>query len=189
MARSTGESSLIAQSIWQRLLARLRAIADWFRAGPLQLTGGSSISDVFGVEADQLPAELQEILIQLVESKGVVVDTLRQAIGDCFDLRRVVMGPGASVDAADDMTMLAEADEVLREIIVGAPKVQVLVEVASTRSRDRPARESAGHAILVLRDKARTLRALSSALLCWAESHSEQDREHLEGCRRSLVQS
>lgn len=130
--------------------------------------------------AAELPEDLQADLRKLAEDKGVVVDTLALAVRDYSHLREVMMGPGASVDAVDDVTLIAEAQTLLRVMITRAPDVKALLDIAGKRSNDREGRASAGDAALVLRDQGRSLHELSSAALQWASSRSEEDMQQLQ---------
>jgi hypothetical protein len=136
-----------------------------------------------------LPEDLQADLRKLAHHKGVVVDTLALAIRDYGHLREVMMGPGASVDAVDDVTMIAEAQTLLRVMITRAPDVKTLLDIAGKRSNDREGRASAGDAALALRDQGRRLHELSSAALQWAASRSDEDMRQLQERARRLAAS
>ena len=153
---------------------------------PAQLPPARGVAPVFDESAADLPDDLQEILRKLSSHKGVVVDTVAHAIRDYAHLRDVMMGPGASADAVDDVTMLAEAQALLRTMIVRAPDVKTLLEIASKRSDDLPGRSSAGEAILMLRDQGRSLHELASAAMQWASSRSEEDGRRLHECAQRL---
>lgn len=127
-----------------------------------------------------LPEDLRETVRRLAHQKGVVIDTVTLAIRDYAHLRDVMMGPGASADAVDDVTMIAEAQALLRAMIVRAPDIKTLLEIADQRSNDRQGRASAGDAALVLRDQGRSLHEVSSAALQWASSRSEEDMRRLQ---------
>ncbi len=116
-----------------------------------------------------------------------MVDTVATAIGDWADLHDVVTGPGASTDAVADVNLLSEANECLRAIIVRAPEVKALSEIAGKRGKDRAGREAAGDAILNLRDQGQVLHALTSAALRWASSGSDEDRQRMKDAARELV--
>lgn len=137
--------------------------------------------------ASDLPEDVQEILRELEGERGVVVDTVTRALEDFVHLREVMMGPGASTDAVDDMTLIAEAQQVLTAIVLRAPEVKALAAIATKRADDKAGRSSAGDAILLLRDQGRVLHELASAALQWASSRSEEDRKKLERCAQRLA--
>lgn len=168
---------------WKRVFAEIMRL---FGRQPGQLPPAKGVALVFDESAADLPDDLQAILQKLVNQRGVVVDTVAHAIRDYTHLREVMMGPGASADAVDDVTMIAEAQAHLRAIIVRAPEVKKLLEIASKRSDDRPGRSSAGHAILVLRDQGQDLHDLTSAALQWASSRSEDDMRRVQECAQRL---
>lgn len=141
----------------------------------------------FSEGASDLPEDLQEILRSLEGERGVVVDTVAHALEDFVHLRQVMMGPGASTDAVDDVTLIAEAQELLTAIVHRAPEVKTLLEIATKRTDDKAGRSSAGDAILVLRDQGRVLHELASAALQWASSRSEEDRMKLQRCAQRLA--
>jgi hypothetical protein len=161
---------------WRRAFAHLLRL---FGRRPLQLAAPSKVAQVFGSAAELLDADLQDTLKDLTDNKGVVTDTVAQAIRDHADLREVMMGPGATTDAVDDVTLIAESEAILRDIILRAPDISVLVRVASSRPHDKEGRESAGEAILGLKDEAMILHELASAALRWGASRSQEDSEHL----------
>ena len=154
---------------------------------PAQLTASTDASAEYSRYASELPEDLQVIMKSLEGKKGVVADTVTRAVQDYSHLKTVMMGPGASTDAVDDVTLIAEAQELLRAILVRAPEVQVLSEIATQRSDDKAGRSAAGDAILVLRDQGRVLHALASAAVQWASSRSESDREQLQECARRIA--
>ncbi len=139
------------------------------------------------VHTADLPEELQEIVRGLAGHKGVVVDTVARALQDFAHLQEVMMGPGARGDAVDDVTLIGEAQELLHAIIVRAPEVKTLLQVAKDRPDDKPGRSAAGAAILEVRDQGRVLHELASAALQWASSRSEEDRKQLQQCAQRLA--
>jgi hypothetical protein len=139
------------------------------------------------VHTAELPEELREIVRSLEGHEGVVVDTVARALQAFAHLQEVMMGPGAGVDAVDDATLLGEAQELLSAIIVRAPGVKTLLQVAKDRPDDKAGRSAAGDAILALRDEGRVLHDLASAALQWAASRSEKDRKQLQRCAQRLA--
>lgn len=154
---------------------------------PAQLATSTDARAEYSRYASDLPEDLRAILESLKGEKGVVPDTVARALQDYSHLKTVMMGPGASTDAVDDVTLIAEAQELLRAILVRAPEVQVLSDIATKRSDDKPGRSAAGDAILVIRDQGRMLHDLASAAVQWASSRSESDREQLHECARRVA--
>ena len=169
---------------WKQIYTEILRL---FGRRPAQLPPATSTSVNLSLHASELPEELQEILRGLEGEKGVVVDTVARALEDFVHLRRVMMGPGASADAVDDVTLIAEAQELLSAIVVRAPEVKTLLEIATKRADDKAGRSSAGDAILVLRDQGRVLQELASAALQWASSRSEEDRMKLQRCAQRMA--
>lgn len=161
---------------WRRLWAGLRRLLADLR-GPKALSAGRDASD--------LPDDLQE-LYQRVRATGVVGDTSQRAILDYRHLRDVVMGPGATSDAIDDVSLLADAEELLRELLRRAPELQTLVELAGARAQDRKGREATGEAMLHFCDQAQVLHELTSAALRWASSQSTEDLVYMQRCAGAL---
>ncbi|MCP4449398.1 MAG: hypothetical protein GY811_29300 [Myxococcales bacterium] len=155
---------------WQRLLLRIRAL---FQSEPKQLPAAS---------LDELAVDLQEAMSRLATEKGAVLDAAQRAVADFGDLRSVLMGPGASSDAAEDVSVLAEAEDVLRSMLTRAPEVQALAAIAGKRGSDKAGRAAAGEALLQLRDQGRYLHELASASLLWASSKSLEDLEKMRSC-------
>lgn len=154
---------------------------------PAQLPPASATVVDISAHSSDLPEELQQILRSLEGHNGVVTDTVARALKDFAHLQEVMMGPGARVDAVDDVTLVGEAQELLTAIIVRAPEVKTLLEVAKGRPDDKAGRSAAGDAILVLRDQGRVLHNLASAALQWASSRSEEDRKQLQQCAQRLA--
>jgi hypothetical protein len=170
---------------WKQIFAKILQLLG---RQPAQLPPGRATPA--GLEhdaADDLPEDLRAIVADMKGHKGVVVDTVVQALQDFRHLRQVMMGPGASSDAVDDVTLIAEAQHLLRVILLRAPEVKTLLAIATTRTDDKAGRGSAGDAILVLRDQGRLLHDLASAALQWASSRSEADREQLQACARRMA--
>ena len=158
----------------------LTAILGLFGRRPPQLPAGPGNAPSIDEHAAALPEDLQVSLRSLGNEKGVVIDTVALAVRDYEHLREVMMGPGASTDAVDDVTMIAEAQTLLRTMIQRAPDVKTLLEIAGKRDNDRQGRASAGDAALVLRDQGRSLHEVSSAALQWASSRSDEDMQQLQ---------
>lgn len=157
----------------------LHRLLAWFRRllfRPAALTSGSALA---------LPSGLRQDLEQL-KCSGVVRDTVASATQDYSHLREVINGPGSSGDIVDDVTVLAEAEALLRDIIARAPGVDTLARVATDRQDDRPGREAAGDAILRLRDDAKPLHDAASAALRWAAGGSSEDRDRFQQCSKAL---
>ncbi len=155
--------------LWLRLLALLR--------------GARPVKELRAARDDTpLPDDLHELYLQLAGKKGLVADTMERAVEDYRHLRAVIMGPGAGIDAVDDVTMLAEAEEALREMLQRAPHLQSLVELAAGRERDRKGREATGEAMLAFGDRGRALHDLSSSALRWASSQSADDLARMQEC-------
>ena len=171
---------------WRQIYTEILRL---FGRRPAQLPPAKSPSPSAKVslDASELPEELQDILKSLDGERGVVADTVARALEDFLHLREVMMGPGASTDAVDDVTLIAEAQELLRAIILRAPEVKTLSEIATKRADDKAGRSSAGDAILALRDQGRVLHELASAALQWASSRSEEDRGKLQRCAQRLA--
>jgi len=159
---------------WQRILLRIRAL---FTRAPKQLSMG---------EVSELAPDLQEALRELGTEQGAAYDAAQRAVRDYCDLRDVLMGPGASDDAGEDVTLLAEAEDVLRSMLLRAPQVRTLAVVATRRSGDAQGRAAAGEALLRLRDQGRALSQLTSASLRWASSKSPADLEAMRASAASL---
>ncbi len=159
---------------WQRFLLRIRAL---FVRAPKQLPMG---------DVSELAVDLQEALRELGSEKGAVYDAAQCAVHDYRDLRDVLMGPGASDDVGADVTMLAEAEDVLRSMLLRAPQVKALTAIASRRGGDTSGRAAAGEALLQLRDQGRTLSKLASASLLWASSQSPEHQEAMQRCAARL---
>jgi len=159
----------------------LRRIQEFFAPRPRQLAAAK-------VEAqmETLAEDLQDALRALGHDKGAVLDTAQRAVSDYSDLRDVLMGPGASSDAAEDVTLLAEAEDVLRSMLTRAPHVKTLAAIAARRSTDKQGREAAGEALLKLRDQGRALQELTSASLLWASSKSRAHHEQMHACAERM---
>ncbi len=169
---------------WKQIYTEILRL---FGRRPAQLPPASSTTADLSRHAAELPEELQEILRSLAGERGVVVDTVSRALEDFVHLRQVMMGPGAGADAVDDVMLVAEAQELLTAIVVRAPEVKTLLEIATKRADDKAGRSSAGDAILVLRDQGRVLHELASAALQWASSRSEEDHRKLQRCAQRLA--
>jgi hypothetical protein len=163
---------------WQRLLLRIRAL---FALQPHGLLPAA--------ETEELAEDLQDALRRLGHEKGAVLDAAQRAVKDFADLRTVLMGPGASSDAAWDVSLLADAEDVLRSILLRAPEVKQLAAIAGARGSDKAGRAAAGEAILQLRDQGRVLHEVASASLLWASSKTLQDHEALRSCAERLQRS
>lgn len=160
---------------WQRLLLRIRAL---FRREPRALLPAA--------ETEELADDLQDALRRLGREKSAVLDAAERAVKDFSDLRTVLMGPGASSDAAWDVSLLADAEDVLRSMLMRAPEVKQLAAIAAERGSDRAGRAAAGEALLQLRDQGRVLHEVASASLLWASSKDPQDQEALRSCAERL---
>ncbi len=160
---------------WQRFLLHIRAL---FERTPKQLPMG---------DVSELAVDLQEALRELGTEKGAVYDSAQCAVRDYADLRDVLMGPGASDDAGADVTLLAEAEDVLRSMLLRAPQVKALTAIASRRGGDAQGRAAAGEALLQLRDQGRALSKLTSASLLWASSQSREHQEEMQRCASVLA--
>lgn len=160
---------------WQRLLARIRALID--RAQPARLPAAKT---------EELADDLRVALRELGTEKSAVLDAAERAVRDFSDLRTVLMGPGASHDAAWDVSLLADAEDVLRSMLSRAPAVKQLSALASERVADKAGRAAAGEALLQLRDQGRLLHEVASASLLWASSKSRADQEALRSCAERL---
>ncbi len=169
---------------WRQVFAKILRLLG---RRPAQLGAGQSPLVALEEGVDDLSADLQEIVRSLAGRKGVVPDTVARALRDYRHLTKVMMGPGATADAVDDVTLIAEAEELLRAIILRAPEVATLLEVATKRADDKAGRSAAGDAILLLRDQGRTLHELASVALQWASSRSAEDREALQACAQRLA--
>lgn len=159
---------------WRRLLLRIRAL---FASAPKLLPAA---------DVGQLADDLQEALERLGSEKGAVHDAAHRAVRDFGDLREVLMGPGASDDAAADVSLLAEAEDLLRSMLQRAPEVKALATIAGERGGDKQGRAAAGEALLQLRDQGRALHELASASLLWASSKKLEDQEAMRSCAERL---
>jgi hypothetical protein len=173
-------------SFWKQVLTTIMRL---FGRRPAQLPAGPEGPASIDEGAAELPEDMQAGLRKLAGHQGVVVDTVAHALRDYAHLREVMMGPGASVDAVDDVTMIAEAQSLLRAMISRAPDVKTLLDIAGKRENDREGRASAGNAALVLRDQGRSLHEVSSAALQWASSRSEADMQKLQERARGMTAS
>lgn len=169
---------------WKQIFTKIMALLGRRPAqlGPNPVSPAHRLQDL-----SDIPEDLRDIVQSLQGEKGVVVDTVSRALQDYRHLKTVMMGPGATTDAVDDVTLIAEAQELLRAIVVRAPQVKTLSEIATKRTDDKAGRSAAGDAILVLRDQGRALHELASAALQWASSGSVSDRKQLEDCARRVA--
>lgn len=159
---------------WQRLLLQIRAL---FARAPKQLPAA---------DVGELAEDLQEALERLGTEKGAVYDAAHRAARDFGDLREVLMGPGATDDAAADVSLLADAEDVLRSMLQRAPEVKTLASIAGERDGDKQGRAAAGEALLRLRDQGRALHELASASLLWASSKKLEDQDAMRSCAERL---
>lgn len=160
---------------WQRLLHSIRAL---FAREPRGLLPAA--------KTEELADDLQDAFRRLGHEKSAVLDAAERAVKDFGDLRTVLMGPGASSDAAWDVSLLADAEDVLRSMLLRAPEVKQLAAIAADRESDRAGRAAAGEALLQLRDQGRMLHDVASASLLWASSKTLQDQEALRSCAERL---
>jgi len=160
---------------WRRLLIRIRAL---FAPEPRALLPAA--------ETESLAEDLQDALRRLGREKSAVLDAATRAVKDYGDLRDVLMGPGASSDAAWDVSLLADAEDVLRSMLLRAPEVKQLTAIAADRGSDKAGRAAAGEALLQLRDQGRILHDVASASLLWASSKTRRDQEALRSCAERL---
>tara|TARA_R110002096_G_scaffold16898_12_gene58116 strand:+ start:61029 stop:61550 length:522 start_codon:yes stop_codon:yes gene_type:complete len=160
---------------WHRLLLRIQA---FFAREPRAFLPAAKPED--------LPEDLQEALRRLGNEKSAALDAASRAVKDFGDLRTVLMGPGASSDAAWDVSLLADAEDVLRSMLLRAPEVRQLAAIAGDRGSDKAGRAAAGEALLQLRDQGRVLHEVASASLLWASSKTLQDQEALRLCAERL---
>ncbi len=167
---------------WRRLLLRIRAL---FVREPKPLLGRES-KQLRPAQILELADDLQQALLRLGNEKSAVLDAATRAVRDFGDLRTVLMGPGATSDAAEDVTLLADAEDVLRSILIRAPEVKTLAAIAAERGGDKAGRAAAGEALLKLRDQGRLLHDLTSASLLWASSRSLADQENMRSCAERL---
>ncbi len=135
---------------------------------------------------EPLAEDLRLALRRLGSEPSAALDASERAVKDYRDLARVLMGPGASVDAAWDVSVLADAEDVLRSMLSRAPEVNQLAKLASERATDSDGRAAAGEALLRLRDQGRLLHEVASASLAWAASRSQKDQEALRQCAERL---
>lgn len=163
---------------WRRMWARVVAMLVNI-SSPKQLQASNS--------AANLPDDLQELYARVKRTSGLVADTVDGAVADFEHLREVVMGPGATADAVDDVNLLADAEEALREMLRLAPELQTLVHLAGQRRSDRKGREATGEAMLAFRDRGRALHDLASAALRWASSRSAEDLARMQGCAARVI--
>ena len=178
MGISRSERGRPAIAWWRRIWARVVVLLIKI-SPPKELPASFSTAD--------LPVDLQALYARVKRSSGLVADTVDGAIADFQHLREVVMGPGATADAVDDVTLLADAEEALREMLRMAPELQTLVELAGQRRSDRKGREATGEAMLAFRDRGRALHDLASAALQWASSRSAEDLARMQGCAANIT--
>ena len=179
--------------MWHRLLAWIRGVSGW----PRRLLGGPGGTrlvrrgrDDWGPRAAELDPAVREKLDELDLERGVVRDTIQNAIEDYCDLGDVINGPnnsGSLGDVVDDVMLLADAEATLLSILERAQGVESLINIAARRRGDQAGREAAGEAILRLRDDARALATAASTALSWAGARDTAAKTKLKDCGEALA--
>lgn len=174
-----------ARPWWQRLLAWLRRLQKRvlaLPAAPEKREAGRAGRD----ELRSLSLPVRQRLEALEDVQGAARATVDAAVQDYLHLREVLLGPGASTRALDDVEILASAEAALSYILEHAPRVWTLSNIAAQRERDRAGRQAAGEALLELDDVGKKLHDTASAAIQWASSRADEDCRRLAARAREL---